>query len=136
MIRRPPRSTRTDAPFPYTKLFRSLHRDGAAVWSVYVATRWYDLHAQISAGVNTAMSGLPNWTHDIGGFSVEPRYAAENPKPEDLAEWRELNLRWFQFGAFSPLFRSHGEMPWREIFEISPEEIGRASCRERVCQYV
>src|SRR3546814_15423033 len=39
----------------------------------------------------------------------------------DLAEWRELNLRWFQFGAFSPLFRSHGEMPWREIFEISPE---------------
>jgi alpha-D-xyloside xylohydrolase len=86
-----------------------------------VATRWYDLHAQISAGVNTAMSGLPNWTHDIGGFSVEPRFAAEKPKAADLDEWRELNLRWFQFGAFSPLFRSHGEQPWREIYEISPE---------------
>jgi alpha-D-xyloside xylohydrolase len=38
-----------------------------------------------------------------------------------LEEWRELNLRWFQFGAFSPLFRSHGEAPKREIYEIAPE---------------
>ena len=109
-------------PFLLTRSgFGGLQRYSAAVWSGDVATRWYDLHAQISAGVNTAMSGLPNWTHDIGGFSVEPRYAAENPKPEDTAEWRELNLRWFQFGAFSPIFRSHGEFPYREIFEIAPE---------------
>ncbi|MFC0684088.1 TIM-barrel domain-containing protein [Novosphingobium clariflavum] len=109
-------------PFLLTRSgFGGLQRYGAAVWSGDVATRWYDLHAQISAGVNTAMSGLPNWTHDIGGFSVEPRFAAEKPKAADLDEWRELNLRWFQFGAFSPLFRSHGEQPWREIYEISPE---------------
>ncbi|WP_260925931.1 TIM-barrel domain-containing protein [Novosphingobium sp. 9] len=109
-------------PFLLTRSgFGGLQRYGAAVWSGDVATRWYDLHAQISAGVNTAMSGLPNWTHDIGGFSVEPRFAEATPKPEDLAEWRELNLRWFQFGAFSPIFRSHGEQPWREIYEIAPE---------------
>lgn len=108
-------------PFLLTRSgFGGLQRYSAAVWSGDVATRWYDLHAQISAGVNTAMSGLPNWTHDIGGFSVEDRYAADTPKPADLAEWRELNLRWFQFGAFSPIFRSHGEKPWREIYEISP----------------
>ena len=63
------------------------------------------------------MSGVPNWTHDIGGFALEDRYTKQ--EPEHVAEWRELNLRWFQFGAFSPLFRSHGETPKREIFEIA-----------------
>src|SRR3546814_6009881 len=63
------------------------------------------------------MSGIPNWTHDIGGFAVEQRYTDQ--RPEAQAEWRELNLRWFQFGAFSPLFRSHGEFPHREIYEIA-----------------
>jgi alpha-D-xyloside xylohydrolase len=56
---------------------------------------------------------------DIGGFSVESRYS--NPKPDDLEEWRELMTRWFQFGAFVPLFRSHGEYPYREIYNTAPE---------------
>jgi len=108
-------------PFILTRSgFAGMQRYAAAVWSGDTASRWYDLHAQISAGVNLSMSGLPNWTHDIGGFTMEQRYSAKNPKPEDLAEWRELNLRWFQFGAFSPLFRSHGEYPHREIYEIAP----------------
>jgi alpha-D-xyloside xylohydrolase len=109
-------------PFILTRSgFGGLQREGAAVWSGDVASRWYDLRAQISAGVNLSMSGLPNWTHDIGGFANENRFSNSNPKPADLEEWRELNLRWFQFGAFSPLFRSHGETPRREIYEISPE---------------
>ncbi|KTF68496.1 TIM-barrel domain-containing protein [Sphingomonas sp. HT-1] len=109
-------------PFLLTRSgFGGLQRYGAAIWSGDVASRWYDLRAQISAGVNASMSGIPNWTHDIGGFALEDRFATKTPKPEDLAEWRELNLRWFQFGAFSPLFRSHGEFPYREIYEISPE---------------
>ena len=66
------------------------------------------------------MSGIPNWTHDIGGFALEDRYT--NQDPAHTAEWRELNLRWFQFGAFSPLFRSHGEAPKREIFEIAAND--------------
>ncbi|HEY1605573.1 MAG TPA: TIM-barrel domain-containing protein [Allosphingosinicella sp.] len=98
--------------------FGGLQRAGAAVWSGDVAARWDDLRNQISAGVNFSMSGIPNWTHDIGGFSVEDRYSKQDPAALD--EWRELNLRWFQFGAFSPLFRSHGEFPHREIYEIAP----------------
>ncbi|HVF17081.1 MAG TPA: TIM-barrel domain-containing protein, partial [Steroidobacteraceae bacterium] len=65
-----------------------------------------------------SMSGLPNWSFDIGGFAVEPRYL--KPTQQDLAEWRELNLRWFQFGAFAPVFRSHGEAPLREIWNLAP----------------
>ena len=106
-------------PFILTRSgFGGMQRAGAAIWSGDVASRWDDLKDQISAGVNFSMSGIPNWTHDIGGFALEDRYT--NQEPAHLAEWRELNLRWFQFGAFSPLFRSHGETPKREIYEIAP----------------
>ncbi|WP_223177126.1 glycoside hydrolase family 31 protein [Sphingomonas rhizophila] len=109
-------------PFLLTRSgFAGLQRESAAIWSGDVASRWFDLRAQISAGVNASMSGIPNWTHDIGGFALEDRFSTKTPKPQDLDEWRELNLRWFQFGAFSPLFRSHGEAPFREIYEIAPE---------------
>lgn len=109
-------------PFLLTRSgFGGLQRYSSAIWSGDIASRWFDLKAQISAGVNASMSGIPNWTHDIGGFALEDRYATKTPKAADLDEWRELNLRWFQFGAFSPLFRSHGEFPYREIYEISPE---------------
>src|SRR5690606_36138069 len=79
-----------------------------------------DFKDQISSGVNFSLSGIPYWTMDIGGFAVERRY--ENPNAQDLKEWRELNTRWFQFGAFCPVFRSHGQYPTREIFNIAPAE--------------
>jgi alpha-D-xyloside xylohydrolase len=97
-----------------------LQRTGSTLWSGDVVARWDNLKDQISAGVNTGLSGLANWTHDIGGFSVEARYS--NPagmKPEDKAEWDELQLRWFQFGAWSPIFRSHGEFPLREVYNLA-----------------
>ncbi|HYC97197.1 TIM-barrel domain-containing protein [Brevundimonas sp.] len=99
-----------------------LQRTGSTLWSGDVVARWDDLGEQISAGVNAGLSGLPNWTHDIGGFSVEARYSAPQMKPEDKAEWDELQLRWFQFGAFSPVFRSHGEFPLREVYNIARPE--------------
>jgi alpha-D-xyloside xylohydrolase len=99
--------------------FAGQQRNASALWSGDVAARWSDLADQISAGVNLSLSGLPNWTFDIGGYTLEPRY--EHPNPADLEEWRELQLRWFQFGAFAPLFRSHGELVHREIFELAPE---------------
>lgn len=94
-------------------------RYAAATWSGDVTTRWDDLELQISAGLNFCLSGIPYWTHDIGGFAVEPRF--ENAQGEDLEEWRELNTRWFQFGTFSPLFRVHGQFPYREMFNIAPD---------------
>ncbi|MGZ2411071.1 alpha-D-xyloside xylohydrolase [Sphingomonas sp. F9_3S_D5_B_2] len=106
-------------PFILTRsAFTGIQRDGAALWSGDVASRWDNFREQVSAGVNFSMSGIPNWSHDIGGYTMEPRF--QKPNAADLAEWRELNLRWFQFGAFSPLFRSHGENIHREIFEIAP----------------
>lgn len=108
--------------------FAGQQRYSTATWSGDIATRWEDMKAQISAGLNFSMSGVPWWTMDIGGFCVEDRYvkaAAENIKTgaenADMKEWRELNTRWYQFGAFSPLFRAHGQWPYREIFNIAPE---------------
>ncbi|MDE2184558.1 MAG: DUF5110 domain-containing protein [Alphaproteobacteria bacterium] len=98
--------------------FGGLQRCEAAVWSGDIASRWSDLRDQVSAGVNFSMSGIPNWTFDIGGYTMENRYA-EHPRQADLAEWTELYTRWFEFGAFVPIFRSHGELRHREIFEIA-----------------
>lgn len=107
-------------PFILTRSgFGGVQRAGAAVWSGDVASRWDNLRDQISAGINFSMSGVPNWSHDIGGYTMEDRFI--KPTPAALDEWRELNTRWFQFGAFSPIFRSHGENIKREIFEMSPE---------------
>ncbi len=108
--------------------FAGQQRYSTATWSGDIATRWEDMKAQISAGLNFSMSGIPWWTMDIGGFCVEDRYVrAQNEYDDtglenaDLKEWRELNTRWYQFGAFVPLFRAHGQWPYREIFNIAPE---------------
>jgi alpha-D-xyloside xylohydrolase len=101
--------------------FAGLQRYSTATWSGDIGTRWEDMKSQISAGLNFAMSGIPYWTMDIGGFCVEKRYEAAKEGSEDLEEWRELNTRWFQFGAFCPLFRSHGQFPYREIYNMAPE---------------
>lgn len=101
--------------------FAGLQRYSTATWSGDIGTRWEDMKAQISAGLNFAMSGIPYWTMDIGGFCVEKRYEQAKEGSEDMKEWRELNTRWFQFGAFCPLFRSHGQYPYREIFNIAPK---------------
>lgn len=74
-------------------------RYGAAVWSGDIRSRFEVLRAQIPAGLNIAMSGIPWWTTDIGGFmqgDIRTDY------------FKELIVRWFQFGVFCPLFRLHG----------------------------
>ncbi|WP_010422600.1 TIM-barrel domain-containing protein [Anaerophaga thermohalophila] len=100
--------------------FAGMQRFGTATWSGDIGTVWEDLKAQIPAGINFSMSGLPYWTMDIGGFCVEKRYQNMKEGTEDMKEWRELNTRWYQFGAFSPLFRVHGQFPYRELWNIAP----------------
>jgi len=97
--------------------FAGLQRCGAAVWSGDIAPRWSDMKNQIAAGISFSLSGLPNWTMDIGGYQPQSRYV--HPDAAALAEWRELNTRWFEFGAFCPIFRSHGQMPHREIYNLA-----------------
>ena len=100
--------------------FAGSQRYAAAIWSGDIGSTWIDMKNQISAGVNFSMSGLPYWTMDIGGFVTPEKF--EKPTAESLEEWRELNTRWYQFGAFVPLFRSHGQFPYREIFNIAPDD--------------
>ncbi|MFD4636097.1 TIM-barrel domain-containing protein [Lentzea sp. NPDC058436] len=74
-------------------------RYGAALWSGDIGTDFATLRAQIKAGLNVMLSGIPWWTTDIGGF--------HGGDPGDPA-YREVLVRWFQYGAFCPLFRLHG----------------------------
>ena len=109
--------------------FAGEQRYSTATWSGDIATRWEDMRAQMTAGLNYSMSGIPFWGMDQGGFCVENRYVAAQQlydqkgiENEDLKEWRELQARWNQFGAFIPLFRAHGQWPLREIWNIAPED--------------
>ncbi|THU41209.1 DUF5110 domain-containing protein [Niastella caeni] len=99
--------------------FAGSQRYAASIWSGDIGSTWHDMKTQIAAGVNFSMSGLPYWTMDIGGFVVPEKF--EKPDAESLEEWRELMTRWTQFGAFVPLFRSHGQFPFREVFNTAPE---------------
>jgi alpha-D-xyloside xylohydrolase len=103
--------------------FAGLQRYAAATWSGDIAANWGDMKDQISAGVNFSMSGLPYWTMDIGGFAVPKNYESiKKMSPDDLAEWREQTTRWYQFGTFVPLFRAHGQGPFREIYSTAPDD--------------
>ncbi len=101
--------------------FAGQQRYGAATWSGDISSTWTALQQQVPAGLGFSISGLPYWSMDTGGFSVPARFSAATPKPEDVEEWRELNTRWAQFGAFVPLFRMHGETPKREFWEFGGE---------------
>jgi len=74
-------------------------RYGAAVWSGDITSTFEAFQAQVRAGLNIGLSGIPWWTTDIGGF-----YGGD---PESPA-FRELLIRWFQYSTFCPLFRLHG----------------------------
>ena len=91
----------------------ALHRNGYAgmqrfaafLWSGDVNSTWETLRTHIPIAVNTGLSGIPYWGTDIGGFVPTREFTAE------------LYVRWFQFGAFCPLFRAHGRawklrLPW------------------------
>ena len=101
--------------------FAGMQRFGTVTWSGDIGTCWEDMEAQIPAGINFSMSGLPYWTMDIGGFCVQKKFERAKEGSPEMEEWRELNTRWYQFGAFVPLFRVHGQYPNREIYNLAPE---------------
>jgi len=94
--------------------YAGIQRNSAAVWSGDVDPNWETFRRQIPAGLNLSISGVPYWTTDIGGF------VAANP---DDPAYRELYIRWFQFGAFCPIFRAHGTRTTNqnEIWSFGPE---------------
>jgi len=109
--------------------FAAEQRFSTATWSGDIGTRWEDMKTQITAGLNFSISGVPYWSQDIGGFSVETRYQqaqalfdATGKENEDLKDWRELNVRWHEWGVFTPMYRTHGQFPFREPWNIAPEQ--------------
>lgn len=97
-------------------------RYGAASWSGDVDGTWEQFAEQIPAGLNFMMAGVPYWTTDIGGFfrdsiSLNPIYKDQYKNKEYI----ELLTRWFQFGAFNPLFRIHGYKSNTEIWRYGQE---------------
>ena len=94
--------------------FAGIQRNAATVWSGDVDPNWETFRRQIPAGLNLSLSGIPYWTTDIGGF------VSANP---DDPQYRELYIRWFQFGAFCPIFRAHGTRTTNqnEIWSYGPD---------------
>ncbi|MGB8225996.1 MAG: glycoside hydrolase family 31 protein [Sedimentisphaerales bacterium] len=104
-------------------------RYAAATWSGDIVANWDVFKAQIPAGLNFCMSGVPYWNTDIGGFFVQSAQKGELGKgmwgrngSYDLGlsddNYKELYVRWFQYGAFCPLFRAHGTDVPREIWQF------------------
>ncbi|EED18798.1 glycosyl hydrolase, putative [Talaromyces stipitatus ATCC 10500] len=89
---------------------------GALVWSGDIASSWESLRCQLAAGLNMGMAGIPWWTTDIGGFH------GGDPTKESF---RELLVRWFQWGAFCPVMRLHGD---REPRQPQHGTTGGATC--------
>ncbi len=93
-----------------------MQRYGAFLWSGDVYSAWETLRTHVPVAINTSLSGIPFWGTDIGGFVPTPEYTGE------------LHVRWFQFGAFCPLFRAHGRtwhlrLPWGwNTGEVGPSE--------------
>ena len=94
--------------------FTGQQRNGSISWSGDVSGNWETLRRQIPAGLSFGISGFPYWTTDIGGFF----------RPVDQytsTEYHELLIRWFQFGAFCPIFRIHGYQSETEMWKYGPE---------------
>lgn len=122
--------------------FAGQQRYAAASWSGDIAATWQVLREQLAAGLNFAAAGMPYWTTDIGGFfttGLGARFPDGNADPA----YRELYVRWFQYGAFCPLFRSHGTHTAREPWHFgAPGEwaydalLAAAQLRYRLLPYI
>lgn len=93
--------------------FAGQQRYAANSWSGDIVSNWETLENQISAGLNFVSAGIPYWNTDIGGF-----FAWEYPEGIKNPSFQELYVRWVQYGAFTPMMRSHGTTTPREIYQL------------------
>ena len=94
--------------------FAGSQRNAVTAWSGDINSDWFSYRRQIPAGLNFALSGIPYWTTDIGGFVFGD--------PDDPA-FRELFVRWFQYGTFNPILRVHGtrKTDQNELWSYGPD---------------
>ena len=113
--------------------FLGQQRVGATVWSGDVYGSYWGLRHQVAAGLNFALSGYPYWTTDIGG------YWPPHEKALDDVKYQELYARWFEYGVFCPIFRTHGHRPENEIWSydrVEPILIKYDKLRYRLMPYI
>ncbi|MCD7976145.1 MAG: DUF5110 domain-containing protein [Tannerellaceae bacterium] len=91
---------------------------GTVMWTGDIAGTWDVFRHQVKCGLNFALSGLPYWTTDIGGFFVNTTDWPQGTREEG---YRELYTRWFQWGTFCPVMRTHGCGPRREMWVMGEE---------------
>ncbi|MFZ0662835.1 MAG: TIM-barrel domain-containing protein [Acidobacteriaceae bacterium] len=96
--------------------FAGDQRYGATTWSGDVYSTWQAFNRQVPAGLNFALSGMPYWTTDIAGYG--PPYARNTHDPA----YQKLYTRWYEFGVFCPIFRTHGHRAndENEVFSYGP----------------
>lgn len=95
--------------------FAGQQRYASNTWSGDVRSNWESFQKQIPAGLNFSLSGLPYWNTDIGGFFADDYIKGGGSKNP---EFQQLYTRWFQFGTFMPMMRSHGTAIPREIYQF------------------
>lgn len=101
--------------------FAGQQRNAAVTWSGDINATWEVFRNQISAGLNFSMAGVPYWTMDIGAFFLHGHdmgYGEGNYESFEDQDYREMYVRWFQYGAFCPIFRSHGTHTPREVWRF------------------
>lgn len=113
--------------------FLGQQRVGATVWSGDVYGTYWGLSHQVPAGLNFALSGYPYWTTDIGGYWP--------PHDNPLADpaFQELYARWFEYGTFCPIFRTHGHRPHNELWsfdKVEPILVNYDRLRYRLMPYI
>lgn len=111
--------------------FAGQQRNAAMTWSGDIAGTYSVFAAQIPAGLNFSMSGIPYWTTDIGGYTT--------PMDMHSDAYQELYARWFQFGVFCPIFRTHGHRETNEIFsypKVEPALVMYDKLRYRLMPYI
>jgi alpha-D-xyloside xylohydrolase len=98
--------------------FAGEQRYSTVTWSGDITSTWTAMAKQIPAGLGASISGLPYWTMDTGGYTMQRKFSEEPMTPEAEDEWRELNARWFELSTFTPLLRVHGELRPREMWTL------------------
>jgi len=101
--------------------FSGQQRYSAVPWSGDITSTWTAMAKQIAAGLGASISGLPYWTMDTGGYTMQNKFSKQPMTPENQDEWRELNARWFQYSTFTPLLRVHGELRPREMWTLGDD---------------
>lgn len=116
-------------------------RYGSILWSGDIAATWDTLRRQVAAGLGFSASGLPYWTVDIGAFFIKNGlhwyWKGDYDNTVNDPDYRELFLRWYQWGAFLPVFRGHGTDCNRELWNFGDkgDPVYDALCRANKLRY-